>query len=70
MPEIQSGSILTEVIISIAASVGGGTYLGYLLSERRRRKQEEEDITKTKELLRDNIERLHAWNIDYVGKLL
>ncbi|OLB92578.1 MAG: hypothetical protein AUH25_00195 [Thaumarchaeota archaeon 13_1_40CM_38_12] len=61
---IESNSNLIESIVSIAVSVGGGTVLGYLLSERSRTRQEKSDIKKIKELLFDDFKRLNDIAMD------
>ena len=50
--------ILIQIIISIAASVGGGTVLGYILSERRIRAEEKKLIEKIHGLLNHDFDRL------------
>ncbi len=55
---LETDSILFEVILSIAVSVGGGTILGYYLSVLAQNRQEKKDIAKTKSLLANDFERL------------
>jgi hypothetical protein len=48
---VETSPIFIELFISVIISVGGGTILGYLLSERSRKREEKETIEKIKELL-------------------
>jgi len=70
MSGVESDSILTEVIVSIAVSVGGGTLLGYWLSESSRKKQEKKDIKKIKDLLKNDYERINKNNNNNIKKIL
>lgn len=70
MSGVESDSILTEIIVSIAVSVGGGTLLGYWLSESSRKKQEKKDIKKIKDLLKNDYERLNVTNNINIKKIL
>ncbi|AJM91479.1 hypothetical protein [Nitrosopumilus piranensis] len=55
----DENSFLIEIIISIAVSIGGGTFLGYVLSERSRAKQEKEDIKKIRNLIKTDFTRIY-----------
>ena len=61
--EIDVSTIILQAVITVAVSVGGGTLLGYYMSERSRTKQEKNEIKKIKELLKDDFERLNTTTI-------
>lgn len=66
--ELQESN--TKLGILAAASVIGGTLLGYYMSERSRTRQEKEEIRKVKELLADDFERINKLTIDDIKKII
>jgi len=68
--EIDITTIILQAVITVAVSVGGGTLLGYFMSERSRTKQEKKEIRKVKDLLADDFKRLNKLAIDDIKKTI
>ena len=68
--ELELTTIILQVVITVAVSVGGGTLLGYYMSERSRTKQEKKEIRKVKDLLADDFKRINKLAIDDIKKTI
>lgn len=68
--EIDLFPILLQTIVAIVVSVGGGTYLGYRLSERSRTIQEKNEVKKMKDLLKNDFERINNISISRIVTML
>jgi len=67
--EIDVTTLILQAVVTVAVSVGGGTLLGYFMSERSRKKQKNEDIQKVKTLLKDDFERLNELAVNDLMKI-
>lgn len=68
--EIDLFPIIMQTIVAIVVSVGGGTYLGYQLSERSRTIQEKNEVQKVKNLLKNDFERINDLAITHIENML